>query len=681
MPTPSTDVLIRVLPYPAVLERAEGEVCALSASFCETFLCDEAEREARRRTLADVFEWIAPQFAQPTLLLEAIQPVTAAQAPCTNGVLLSLADGRTFRLRHEELIERDGTSSGRLWHFHDATESARAAEATLQAEQLAEHAEQVRLNFVSAMSHEIKTPMNAVVGMAHLLAETDLDSGQEELVHALRRSVDHLLDLLTDVLDFSRLETGATTFATDQFDLYALVESVRARYASEAEARDLAFTAEVEDMPRILLGDPTRLEQVLDNLLDNAFMFTHEGAITLRVRQERIQGGRVFCCFDVKDTGIGIDPLQQARLFDPMAHVRAAASAGRTGLGLAIVRQIVEQQGGTVTLVSALGMGSTFTVRLSFPTDEAADYKQAPVRATPAAVVEKASPDALAGYRIMVVDDHPLNRMLVERLLHSWGASVEMAEDGAEAVARAEDTSRPALDLVIMDIQMPVLDGLEATRAIRSLAPPTGTLPILALTAATGTEERDAVFAAGMDDYIGKPFVPEHLLARLRAHLMGTAPPVTPGRSGVSTSENRTAIHHPTVTTDAAPKALPTPSQTLAALDLDLLQVHTMGDEAFAQHLLETFIVQTDRVVAAVGAAHEATDWETVRLLTHKVRPSLRMVGLDRLEAVAHGLDEEADALMRGAQAHPSPDFGTRLDALVECSRAVCTHLREAEAA
>ncbi|MEL7363029.1 MAG: ATP-binding protein, partial [Bacteroidota bacterium] len=661
MPTPSTEVLVRALPYPALLEGADGRVVAVSDAFRQAFLFGTAGVRTTSHLIGEVVDAIAPLFAQPDAL-RALVDQRGTPSGRDRDRLLDLADGRALRLHLETLKDERGAVQGCLWHFVDATETARAAEATHQAEQLAERAERMRHRFVSAMSHEIKTPMNAVVGMAHLLAETELDDAQEELVHALQRSVDHLLGLLTDVLDFSRLETGGTTFAADPFDLRALVESLRARYASEAAARDLAFHVELDDVPAPLLGDAVRLEQVLANLLDNALTFTHEGTVHLRVRLERVQGGRAFFRFEVQDTGIGIDPLQQARLFDPMAHLRAAASAGRTGLGLAIVRQIVEQQGGTVTLASAIGAGSTFTVRLSFPTDAASDFRQAPVRARSAPPAAEMAPDALSAYRILVVDDHPLNRLLVERLLLSWGATVEMAEDGAEAVARAEDADQPALDLIVMDIQMPVLDGLEATRAIRTLPPPVGRLPILALTAATGTDEREAVFAAGMDDYIGKPFVPDHLFARLLAHLEGTtsSESVAPGSDASARppdAAESVTVHQPTVTTDAAPKALPTPKQTLAALDLDLLQVHAMGDEAFAEHLLQTFVVQTDRVVAAVGAAYEAADWETVRLLTHKVRPSLRMVGLDRLEDIAHGLDEEADALMRGAQAHPSANF------------------------
>ncbi|MEM6785711.1 MAG: histidine kinase dimerization/phospho-acceptor domain-containing protein, partial [Bacteroidota bacterium] len=301
MSTPSTDALIRALPYPAVFEGEERLVVAVSTPFRQQFLLDELGDLTVPATMEALIEAVAPLFSEPDATIGVFEGARKAgsqgdeHAPAHGAApsasRLDCADGRTFELRFTP-IEEETFALGGVWHFWDVTEAARAAEATQQAEALAEHAVEVRHSFVSAMSHEIKTPMNAVVGMAHLLAETELDDAQEELVHALQRSVDHLLGLLTDVLDFSRLETGGTTFAADPFDLRALVESLRARYASEAAARDLAFHVELDDVPAPLLGDAVRLEQVLANLLDNALTFTHEGTVHLRVRLERVQGGR-----------------------------------------------------------------------------------------------------------------------------------------------------------------------------------------------------------------------------------------------------------------------------------------------------------------------------------------------------------------------------------------------------
>ncbi|MEM8558350.1 MAG: response regulator [Bacteroidota bacterium] len=673
-PSPLSAAVVQAMAAPAALEDGTRQVVALNAALCQ-LLClgpDADTADAAPHSLEGLLRDAHHLFDSPDTLDDTVAALRVGDSDESPSRTASLAmtDGRTLRLSYTPFAHEPGG----LWQFEDVTVTQQAEEARQAAQRLAAQADAVRRDFITVMSHEIRTPMNAVVGMAHLLAETDLDEGQQELVTALRRSTDHLLDLLNDVLDFSRLETGGTTFAAEPFDLRATLDGLAERYAPRADETALAFDVEVDEaVPPSVIGDEERLLQVLTNLLDNAFIFTHEGGVQVQVTCERLRGGRAFLRIDVADTGIGIDPAQQAQLFDPLAHVRAAASAGRTGLGLAIVQQIVKQQGGTISLASAVGVGSVFTVRLSFATDAASDFRQAPTTAEavarPDAPLVEASDSVLRGCHLLIVDDHPLNRMLAERLLTQWGATAETAEHGGAALDRLRDAERARFDLVLMDIQMPVLGGLEATRAIRAMPPPVGTTPVLALTAATGTDEREAVFAAGLDDYVSKPFVPAHLLARIVAHLK-------PGTVSTPSAVADDRSLHPSVSTEPPLAALPTPEDVLAELDLDLLDVHALGDADFAQHLLQTFVSQTERAAKGLRGAQAEEDWATVRLLAHKVRPSLRMVGLDRLEAVASSLDEEAYTLAEDASATPADDFGTRIDVLVACCETVCAHLR-----
>jgi signal transduction histidine kinase/ActR/RegA family two-component response regulator len=374
----------------------------------------------------------------------------------------------------------------------------------------AEAATEAKSRFLATMSHEIRTPMTGVLGLLGLMLEEPLPDRQRERATIALASARGLLEILNDILDFSRLEAGGLRVVDDLVDPRDLVAEVMDLMAPNAGKKGLVLGQEIADaVPPLIRTDPVRLRQVLTNLVSNATKFTEEGQVVVRIGYERGAGGGTLEV-EVEDSGVGIAPDQHERIFEQFVQVDTsfARRTGGTGLGLAICRQIIERMGGSMRVRSVPGMGSTF--RFTVPAPEVG-ADAVPERADGAAEAQ------LGGeLHILLAEDNPTNQYLLSVYLHAAGHTVEVAENGLDAVQAA---ARGGFDAILMDVQMPELDGLEATRRIRRLPGAAGRLPIIALTANAFARDRDACFAAGMTDYIAKPIdVPalHRALARVR---------------------------------------------------------------------------------------------------------------------------------------------------------------------
>lgn len=391
---------------------------------------------------------------------------------------------------------------------------------------LAEKASQAKSEFMAVMSHEIRTPLNGVVGVADLLADEPLPRRRRELLISLNDSVLSLQAVIDDVIDYTRYESGGLDLDAQPFELQPFIDQLSRSYGLEAERRGLDFEARIEPgAPVALEGDIARLRQVLMNLLNNAFKFTAEGAISLKV--EPGEEGRVR--FLVRDTGCGIPENSRAALFKPFSQVDSSISRryGGSGLGLAICERLVSSMGGRIDVESHAELGSLFWFEVALP---AVSLEEA--RRHPGPMASGASLPSLAPRRILVVEDQATNRELARAMLERLGQSVSVAENGQAALERL--ASEP-FDLVLMDMQMPVLDGLATTRRWREREAPSGRrLPIVAMTANVMPEDRERCLEAGMDDMLGKPFNRQDL-CRL---LLGSLPKVE--RADIATSPPKT---------------------------------------------------------------------------------------------------------------------------------------------
>ena len=524
-----------------VTELAEAREAALSAERQVRGLMEESRIAARRLKLAlgvaqaGVFEidhehrrfWCSPEFVllvgqrmnfdQATMLpwrffhpddgpalMQAFEGwKTGAMMHHSLDLRVLREDGtvRWVRLYYEIRRDRAGRFKRCVGMLIDIDERKRGELALAEAERAANAANETKSRFLASMSHEIRTPMNGVLGVLHLLrAEPLSESGREMLDEALQCG--HMLsELINDILDLSKVEAGQMQLAPEPTDPAAALRGVANMMRPQAEAKGLTLSIEAEDEGWCNI-DPVRLRQILFNLMGNAVKFTHEGRVETRMTLRGADADRRLR-FEIEDTGVGIPQAVRPRLFGrfQQADDSATRQFGGTGLGLAITRHLVRMMGGEVGFDSVEGQGSTFWFEVAAP--EA-------IRPMPVMPIDG---EGLEGLSVLVVEDNPANRLIVRKILEGLGAEVELAEDGA---AGLEAAARLAPSAILMDVQMPGMDGLEATRRIRALAGPAAQTPIIALTANVLEHQRQAYLDCGMDGVVGKPIAPAALLAEIR---------------------------------------------------------------------------------------------------------------------------------------------------------------------
>ena len=410
---------------------------------------------------------------------------------CEDGVL-------SLSLNGLPVFDEKGVFQGYRGCARDITAQRRAEQAQTDALWAAEQNNRAKSAFLANMSHEIRTPMNGVLGMVQVLRTTALDDGQRRMVEVIYQSATGLLTILNDILDYSKLEAGKVQMEAIGCSLTDMMDGVTMLLRHVADAKGIGLICEMPaDKPPPVLADPTRLRQVLLNLVSNAIKFSHQGAVTLRLQTELVEGDRLHVTIAVIDQGIGISEEAQKSLFGRFNQADASATRlfGGTGLGLAITRELIALMGGEVGVKSTLGVGSTFTVTVTLPIATDDDIP-----------VDTGSAKILTGpvkkLNLLVAEDDEINWLVIRSFLEAQGHTVTLVTNGEEAVAAVKQAY---YDLVLMDSMMPVMDGVTATRQIRMLHLEHGPVPIIALTANAMAGDRERYIKAGMDGYVSKP--------------------------------------------------------------------------------------------------------------------------------------------------------------------------------
>jgi signal transduction histidine kinase/ActR/RegA family two-component response regulator len=384
--------------------------------------------------------------------------------------------------------------------------------------QKAEKSSQAKSEFLSIMSHEIRTPLNAVIGMSNLLQMSNPRADQKENLEILKFSASNLLALVNDVLDFNKIESGKVVFEKVSLNLDDLMQNVCGGQKIKAETKGLTFKLDVDTRLRnkTVFGDPTRITQIIFNLVSNAIKFTKEGHIAVRATCVEDRHNTITVNFSVKDTGIGIEKDNLETIFEPFAQesISTTRQYGGTGLGLAIIKRLLELQGLKMNVVSKIGVGSEFSFSMEFPVSTeviSPRVENAPIY----------NPyDHLSNMRVLIAEDNMVNVMLMKKLFAKWNIVPTIAENGERAVELVQYGN---FDIILMDLQMPVMNGFDAATEIRKMPDPRkASIPIIALTASALFDIRERVFNSGMNDYVAKPFKPSELFEKMQ-HLVETA--------------------------------------------------------------------------------------------------------------------------------------------------------------
>jgi len=476
-----------------------------------------------------------------------------------------------------------------------------AEEAKSKAEsatRIAEDAVKAKQQFLSNMSHEIRTPMNAIIGFTKVVLKTNLTDKQKEYLSAIKVSGDALIVLINDILDLAKVDAGKMTFEQTPFQLSASISAMLHLFETKIQEKNLQLVKVYDArIPKVLVGDPVRLHQIILNLVSNAVKFTTKGKITVSVNLFSENEDSATIEFSVTDTGIGIPDTKINNIFENFQQATSGTSRlyGGTGLGLAIVKQLVEPQGGTITVTSEINQGSTFSFKLTFLKTQAG--------AEPGNGIMELDRE-IKNINVLVVEDIPLNQLLMKTLLDDFGFGCDIAGNGKIAIEKLEANS---YDIILMDLQMPEMNGFEATEHVRNIMK--SKIPIIALTADVTTVDVTKCKEVGMNDYIAKP-VDERLLYSKIVGLVKA--PV------IITSDNMKEHHEPESNAGKSSKYV----------DLSFLNHRTKSDPALMMEMIGLYLEQTPPLISAMKQSFETQNWETLRSATHKMIPSFSIMGI-----------------------------------------------------
>ncbi|TXK50522.1 PAS domain S-box protein [Pontibacter qinzhouensis] len=543
-------------------------------------------------------------------------------------------------------VQEQGDAPYLIAIAQDITERILIEEELKRAKDVAEESARAKENFLANMSHEIRTPMNGIMGMAGLLGKTELTPAQKNYLNIIRHSSDNLLVVINDILDFSKLEAGKITIEHIPFNLSDTVTQAYETLKYKAEEKEVSYR--LKPFPpelATLMGDPYRLNQILLNLLNNAIKFTEQGFVELSVRLVHQNEELQELEFMVQDTGIGIPEDKRESIFEgfTQAYSSTTRKYGGTGLGLNISKALVEMQKGHIWVESQKDKGSSF--KFTIP------YKKSKSQINPEPAAELNFSE-LQHLHVLLAEDNEVNVFLARSIMEEWGATVDVALNGVKAVEMAKEHY---YDVILMDIQMPELNGLDATQLIRLLPDQKkANVPIIALTANVIKGDAEKYIDAGMNDYVSKPFQEEELFLKIKAALPADAPKTM--------AEEERAVYQVQVQEEE-------PDQPL--YDLSLLEKMTRGNQNMIRRTKQIFVDTVPKTVTELELKYKAADWPGVSATAHKLKPTYDLLGIEKLHKVIREIE------LNAKQQANLPEIGAQVQLVVQVSDQVVQQLQK----
>jgi PAS domain S-box-containing protein len=569
---------------------------------------------------------------------------------CRQVMRIRIKDGS---IRYVEVFARLiegkwGQAEGLSGTLTDVTEQQIIKDKLIKAKELAEKASMAKAQFLSVMSHEIRTPLNAMLGISHLLIRQQPRPDQEENLRMLKFSGENLLSLINDILDFNKIESGKITIEKNSFDLRKLCNSLQKSLSLKADEKGVGLELNIDgEVPATIIGDSTRLTQILNNLLDNAIKFTHQGTVGLTIKVLKKASRSAVLRFRVSDTGIGIPQESLTTIFEAFTQVHEGNKQqyGGTGLGLAIIKRLLDLLGSKIEVKSIAGKGSTFSFDLAF---DLADEKQPSLPQQ----TEKAAPQqGLQEASLLLVEDNPLNMLVLVQFFEIWGVHPDVAENGLQAVGKIKEKN---YDVVLMDLHMPEMDGIEATRFVREELGLTD-LPIIALTANALPGIRQKVLAAGMNDYISKPFEPEDLFQTVMKHLPQT----------------KAATVNAPAKVKSAPASVDNENTPGQLYSLHKLYQQSNNNPAFVERMVHLFIKTSSAQLGTLRNCLEQGEAASLRDTAHRLKPSIDLFDIRCQKQSVRKLEQMELSEMQ------TPDGWLIVENFINCLQKVIQQLQD----
>lgn len=595
----------------------EGRLLAVNPAICKVLQYEEEDLIGRY-----IYDFIPANRKQD--FLEIYLP-TITKEKNLEGLfnVIDKSGKEHYLLFHNYCVEDEGAAPYVVGFSQDITERIKSEQELHIAKRMAEDVAHAKESFLANMSHEIRTPMNGILGMASLLAKTKLDDKQRNFLKLIHESANNLLVIVNDVLDLEKIIAGKLIVEKLPFKIIDKVTTVVQSFIYKAEEKGVAIIYQNSIPPDlVVVGDPYRLTQIMNNILSNAVKFTEIGKIVITTRVKSFEDQIATVQFIIRDTGIGISEKNQKSIFEPFVQADPTISRkfGGTGLGLTICKSLLEMQGGSLSVASKEGVGSTFTFNIPYLISEQDDDKiDNPIELNYA---------SLRSRKILLAEDVELNQMIARHILEAWGMEVTIANNGKEALNAVEKNN---YDLVLMDIQMPEMDGIEATKNIRLLADPEkANVPVIALTANALKGDSEKYLSMGMTDYLSKPFDETKLFQVITRNIANL--------DSVPEEEEGEKKEEPSVIKQQ--KSVPMATDTL--YDLSTIRSISGGDEGFVKKMIDLFIETVPQNVEELNKALAEQDWDQVSKMAHKLKSTLDSMGIASVKQDVRTVEQNA---------------------------------------